>query len=385
MNSFAVLVAAVTVSAPLEKAWYAPHELLPVLARRDGIRWAMPQTLAGRAWVGGHLTCKAVLDDACKQWGMSWTEANGVVVVHRAEANRLRMFTTALKGGGPEAPAAAWELGWLRDARALPALAEALTGKDPSLALAAAQAIDTLLTDIPLGREERVDPALPGRVSLAAAFPPKVDLLLLLESAYPPVRAASLRVLLGQGGKIANAAREKSASDRSKAVMDVRQQFSFRPQADRQPRKPLPSPPPPRDPAELQAACAKWLEEMPGLEKKSAWEEMTRRAEVLAAWSRAGHDPATDALIELTTTKVQQFWYPGIVQKCLATSGGDKVRAKLKQMMPKAHHAFIVRGLEESFYGADLVALTGPHLADPTVCYVTTRKAGREALDLLLP
>jgi hypothetical protein len=31
------------------------------------------------------------------------------------------------------------------------------------------------------------------------------------------------------------------------------------------------------------------------------------------------------------------------------------------------------------------VALTGPYLADQTVCYVTTRKAGREALDLVLP
>src|SRR5262249_24382036 len=122
----------------------------------------------------------------------------------------------------------------------------------------------------------------------------------------------------------------------------------------------------------------------PRLEKQSGWEEMTWRAEVLAAWSRAGHDDATDALGALTATKLQQFWYPGYVQKCLATSGGERVRAKLKEIMPKAHHATIVRGLEQSYSGADLVALTGPYLADPTVCYVTTRKAGREALALLL-
>ena len=94
---------------------------------------------------------------------------------------------------------------------------------------------------------------------------------------------------------------------------------------------------------------------------------------------------ATDALIELTGTKLQQFWYPGIVQKDLATSGGDRVRATVKELMPKALRPFIVRGLEESHWGDDLVALTGPYLAEQTVCLVTARKAGREALDLLLP
>src|SRR5262249_13081918 len=150
-------------------------------------------------------------------------------------------------------------------------------------------------------------------------------------------------------------------------------------------RKRLPLPPPPKDPAELKAAIAKMVAELPRLEKESAWEEMTRRAEILAAWSRAGFDEATDALGELTATKLQQFWYPGYVQKCLATSGGERVRAKIKEIMPRAHHATLVRGLEESDYGANLVALTGPYLSDATVCYVTTRKAGREVLDLLLP
>ena len=59
----------------------------------------------------------------------------------------------------------------------------------------AAQAIDVLLTDIPLGREERVDAALPGRVSLARAFPPRVVLDHLLDSPYPNVRASALRVV----------------------------------------------------------------------------------------------------------------------------------------------------------------------------------------------
>src|SRR5262249_56721741 len=119
-------------------------------------------------------------------------------------------------------------------------------------------------------------------------------------------------------------------------------------------------------------------------EKQSSWEEMTRRAEILSAWSRAGHDDAGDALADLAFTKVQQGWYPGIVQKCLASSGSDRVRAKIKEILPKADRHFLVRGLEESYSGDDLAALTGPYLADQSACYVTTRKEGRETLDLLL-
>src|SRR6185437_9849279 len=101
--------------------------------------------------------------------------------VHRAEDAKRQKWIAALRKGDDPA-AAAWELGWLRDGRAVPALAEALASKDPVRALAAAQALETLLTDIPLGRDERVDAVLPGRGSLAAAFPPQVNLLPLLDS-----------------------------------------------------------------------------------------------------------------------------------------------------------------------------------------------------------
>src|SRR2546426_5208293 len=108
-----------------------------------------------------------------------------------------------------------------------------------SAARAPAKAIQTLLADAPLGRDERVDPVLPGRVSLAAAFPPRTDLLPLLDSPYPPVRAAALRVLLGQGGKVAAEARTRSASDRSLAVSQVRQQLLFTPRPEKASRKRL--------------------------------------------------------------------------------------------------------------------------------------------------
>src|SRR5687767_9336615 len=51
--------------APLERRWYTPHELLPSLAQRDGLRWAMTESLAGLAVVGGEaVTGRAALDDA---------------------------------------------------------------------------------------------------------------------------------------------------------------------------------------------------------------------------------------------------------------------------------------------------------------------------------
>src|SRR5262245_31409925 len=108
MKLLTIFVVALSVAvhgqaAPLEKTWYSPHELLPALARRDGIRWAMPETLAGRAWVGGELSCKAALDEACKQWGLAWTEANGVIVVHRSDDGKLRKWTAALRDGGADA------------------------------------------------------------------------------------------------------------------------------------------------------------------------------------------------------------------------------------------------------------------------------------------
>ncbi len=384
MNALVLVVALAPAQppapAPLEQAWYSPHDLLPVLAGCEDIRWAIPETLAGRAWVGG-LGYRNTLDDACKQWKLTWVITNDVVVVHR-EHPKLKELVAALAKGDTHA---AWELGWSRDARAIPPLTEALASKQPATALAAAQALDTLLTDIPLGREERVAPALKGRVSLAKAFPPKVDLLPLLDSPYPRVRAAALRVLLGQDKELAGKALVKSESDRSAAVRQVRQQFLFVLAKENATRVWKPIPPAPKDAADRKAAIAKILEELPKLEKQSGWEEMVWRADTLALWSRLGHAEATDALIELTGTKLQQFWYPGMVQRNLATSGGDRVRAAVKELMPKALRPFIVRGLEESYWGEELVTLTGPYLVEQTLCLVTARKAGREALELIIP
>ena len=62
---------------------------------------------------------------------------------------KLRQLSKALRGETREAVPAAWELGWLRDARAVPVLAEALAGKDAAVALAAAAGTVILLIGIP--------------------------------------------------------------------------------------------------------------------------------------------------------------------------------------------------------------------------------------------
>ena len=153
---FALSPAQPPAPAPLEKAWYSPHELLPALAARDGIRWALPEALAGRAWVGGDVTYKAALE-ACQQWKLNWTESNGVVVVHR-EHPKFKEWTAALAKGDTEA---AWELGWSRDARAIPPLAEALASKQPAVSPARRKARYAAHRDSARSRGARVS-ALEG-------------------------------------------------------------------------------------------------------------------------------------------------------------------------------------------------------------------------------
>ncbi len=394
--------AAIERPGALERRWYSPRELLPRLAERDGFHWAMPETLAGLALVGGEATSThATLDGACKQWGLGLDlPESGVLVIHRPDNEKLQHFIKPLKAGGDAACEAAWELGWLADARATPALAAALAriDRDPSLALAAAQAIETLCANVPLGRAERVDAELAGRVSLAAACPPAGDLNPLLDSPYPPVRAAALRLMLGAGGGMADTARAKSQHDRSILVQRVRQQLLFetpRPapipsSADKRTafgfEGPAQIPPAPRDPAELKNACDRMVAEIPSLAAKSEWEQMRWRARILAGWSRAGNDTATASLIQMGTTDIQGPWFPPYVHRQLTGTGSPLATARVREIFAGKGNGrdTIVRGLEETMCGDALLGMTRPFLGEQTVCYVTTRKAGRAALDDLL-
>lgn len=375
---------------PLPKRWYAAHELLATLAERDGLRWAMPQTLAGMSLSGGEgLDAKAVLDDACKQWGLTCTQANGVVVVHRADDARLKELSGLLAAGGAKAVEAAWELGWLRDARAVPVLAAALASKEPATALAAAQAVEVLERLSPLGRTDRVDPVPPGRVALAVGFPPVGDLTALLASPYPPVRAAAARLMLGSGAAAAETAKARTATDRSFLVEQARQQML----PDAAPPSPVAGerakskgeqiPPLPATVEEVKAACRKLIDEIPGLAKQSEWEQMRRRARIIAAWARQGSEPAVEALVELSRTKAQSGWYPEYVVQQMADVGDPRAASRVKEALATIGQSTIIRGLERVRWGEGLLDFARPYLADKTVCYVTARMAGREAIDEL--
>ncbi len=369
----------------LHRAWYTPHQLLPLLAERDGLRWAMPETLAGLALVGGEgVSAKAALDEACKGWGLSWEVVNNILVIHTPDDAKLKQWSAALDGGGPTAVDPAWELGWQADARALPALSKALASKDPAVALAAAQAISVLDRCIPLGRTHRVDPPLAGRVPLSSAYPPPANTADLLDSPYPPIRAAALRLLLGQADTVRQSAIKKTAADRSELVRQVRQQTLFELPDGKRPATGEKLPAPPESPEDIEAECRKMLDEIPPLARQSEWEQMRYRVRVLADLSRRGHAAATKALLELSDTEIQTGWFPDYAQMFLSATGGPEPEAKLRAIFAKRNRDTIVRGLEQRLCGMGLLSFTRPHLGEQTVCYVTARRAGRAAYDDLL-
>jgi hypothetical protein len=355
----------------VERGWYTPHQLMPVLAATTPSRWAMPETLAGTALVDGPnaLAPSKILDDACRQWGLAWARAGGnVIVVHRP-VDGLETL-------------AAWELGWSRDGRAVPLLAAMLAGDDTAAALAAAKAIEVLEKRVPLGRTDRVEPPLPGRTTLAAAFPPDVDLMPLLDSPCPPVRAAALRLLLGVGGDKAQAAKVATADDEADLVRQVRQQMLFPVPAERAAKAAETLPPLPDD---VKAAADRMLADIGPLARNSEWAMMRRRARILAEWARGGSGPAVEALLELSRTKHQASWYPGYVHMQMSQVGDGRILARLKELFARGRtrRDTLVRGLEDIRWGEGLLAFTAEHLGNQTVLYVTANKAGAEAVEAL--
>src|SRR6185369_10752917 len=97
---------------------------------------------------------------------------------------------------------------------------------------------------------------------------------------------------------------------------------------------------------------------------------MRWRVRTMAAWSRADSADATQALLEMADTKIQQGWFPAYVHMHLAMNGSAEVVTKLKQLFPKVERGTISRGLEQIMYGKDLLAFTRPHLDEQTLCYV---------------
>ena len=353
----------------------------------------MPETLAGLAWVGGDAVTAAggarrrlpavgagVGDDGRGRRGRPPAGRREAAAVDRTAEGRRR-------GRRREA---AWELGWLRDGRAVPPLAAALAarrrrpGPRPGRRAGAAD----LLADVPLGRAERVDARLPGRVSLAAAYPPAADV--------SPLPAARLALPAGPRGGPAGAAGQRAAEaggggqgedgggpERPRATgaaADAVRAAGRRTAAGRRRggvragRAGRDSRRRRADAAELKAACEQMLGEIPALAKRSAWEQMRWRARVLAGWSRRGargrdrgagrHGPAgrPDPVVPASTS----------IGNWPAPAATGRPRGWGRSSRPRAGSGTrSSAGWRRAGGATGCSAFTRPHLGEQTVCYVT--------------
>ncbi|PCJ60539.1 MAG: hypothetical protein COA79_08175 [Planctomycetota bacterium] len=129
----------------LEKRWWNQHHFGWRLARSLGKPFAIVDGISGRARVGGtNVGAQDLTDSFEKQTGIKSELINGVLLLHRPNQSKRLLLEKELLKEGLVGQEAAWNLGWLKDARAIPALAKTIAGKDISKALAAAQALKRL-------------------------------------------------------------------------------------------------------------------------------------------------------------------------------------------------------------------------------------------------
>ncbi len=221
----------------LETRWWNEHEFGWRLAEATGLRWAITDGISGRARVGGENVAAVMLAaEFEKQTGIKAEIINGVLVVHRPNEAKRRELERKLGAGGDEAVRAAWLLGWLKDARGWPALAEAAAGKDITVALSAAQALRRLDGEEPFGLYRWI---LPGRTvhgekspadglwqrPMGECFPGAADaaeLDAMTKSPWVPLREAAARLAPGLGAAGKRLA-ERLAADPSLPVRQAAQ------------------------------------------------------------------------------------------------------------------------------------------------------------------
>lgn len=212
----AALARGADLAAPitLDTRWWGAHEFGWRLGEAAGLRFAITDGVSARGRVGGQAVPGAQLAaDFEKQTGIRAEVMGGMLVLHRPNEAARKALEGQLAAGGEGAVRAAWHLGWLKDARAWPALAKAAAGQDIPLALAAAQALRRL------DGEEAFDLRrwiLPGRTPssgtmseqglwqtpLGAAFPEAATgsaVAALAKSPWVPLREAAARLAPGCG------------------------------------------------------------------------------------------------------------------------------------------------------------------------------------------
>ncbi len=210
----------------LDARWWNEHELGWRLAESAGLRWAIVDGISARGRVGGeNLPAAKHAEEYEKQTGIRIETINGILVLHRPDEPRRKELEAKLSSGGQ----AAWLLGWLKDARAWPALAKAAAAKDPDLALPAAHALRRLdgEENFDLRRwvvgsafyEKAPDGGL-SQAPLGACFKDPIaagELEALAASPWVPLREAAARIAPGCGAAGRRAA-ERLSNDPSLLV-----------------------------------------------------------------------------------------------------------------------------------------------------------------------
>ncbi len=220
----------------LETRWWNEHEFVWRLAEAAGKRWAIVDGISGRGWAGADsVPAEKTAADFERSTGIRVESIAGVFVAHRPQEDKRKGLEDKLAAGGEEAVRAAWLLGWLKDARAWPALARSTTSRDTAVALSAAVALRRLDGEenfdirrwIPCGGERQGALLYDGKdpdagltqVPLGACFADvmaSADLAALAGSRYVPLREAAARIAAGSadGERIV----EKLATDPSLTV-----------------------------------------------------------------------------------------------------------------------------------------------------------------------
>ncbi len=196
----------------LEERWWGAHEFTWRLGEVAGLRWAIVDGISGRSRAGGENAPASRLAGQFEEGtGIKVELVGGVLVSHRPNEAERRDLEATLAGGGAEAVRAAWLLGWLKDARAWPALAAAAAGGDPAVALSAAHALRRLdgeenfdirrwvKSNSLYGEDSPRDAGL-TQVPLGAAFRDSLTadkLAALAKSPYVPLRESAARIAPG--------------------------------------------------------------------------------------------------------------------------------------------------------------------------------------------
>jgi hypothetical protein len=392
--SFSCLLLIVAIASPAEPLpagnvqlqparWRTVRQVIQACAEQTDFRWAMPETISRRAWTGTSakkdLPAAEVLRDLCMQTGLTAERINNILVFHVPQEMKRKELTAQL--AGPDARAARQsicELGWMRDARAWPILAQAVAGADLERALAAAHALRRLEGDKALDwrlhgvtNEDpdfipMTEPVASWQVPLGSAFPEAIAfdaIERLAASSYLPLREAAARLAACHKTK-GKGLVAKLAGDPSPLVRAAAERTLV---AWAEPK------PGQREPSKRNDGSKPWWE-LPSPDLKAAAEELAQNKDHDTVWRLTGRRVAYQGTpqaiqVMLDYGKSGGRWSGHVSHALAEWCGGPDVIAWLKQAaasgdtMYGGHQGWAMWGLTALQDGPELAQSLRPALA----------------------